>query len=160
MPVVPGVYTGSDVFMNVSASDRSHHRMRIQFLCCVAVAMVCHVCGCQVEPAKKTTDLYAGECEKLKASNAYLVCGCVIKQGQYQLPSNGSLTVSQAILRARGFSNHAKGGKVMIVRRAAGRPILIIQLHVESILRDSRWKKDPQIFPGDVILVEEKFGVF
>jgi polysaccharide export outer membrane protein len=132
--------------------------MKIWFLYCFAVTMVC--CGCQSERSKKTSDSPSGKFEELKAHNAYMVFGCVIKQGQYEMPVHERLTLSQAILRAKGFSSHANGNNVMLIRHGTGRSPRRIKVDAESILRGHSLKKDPLIVPGDFIIVDDTKLIF
>jgi protein involved in polysaccharide export with SLBB domain len=89
----------------------------------------------------------------------YLV-GQVRTQGALDLPSNETLTLSKAILRAGGFADYANQRKVRLVRKSgnAAQPETTT-VDVTEILK-GHVGKDPVLEPEDMIIVPEKLVNF
>lgn len=103
--------------------------------------------------------MLSGIQDELKARNLYVVFGCVMKQGKFELLSTGRLTVSQAILRSNGLASHADGKKVKLIRRMPDHTLRTIWVDVEAVL-SGKGGKDPLVLPGDVIVVQDTTVIF
>jgi tetratricopeptide (TPR) repeat protein len=78
--------------------------------------------------------------------------GPVSHSGPLEMPADGPLTLSRAILRAGGFTNFANPTKVKLVRK--GTPPAFYD--VQKIL-NGEGGDDPELKPDDLIIVSEKF---
>ena len=95
-----------------------------------------------------------------KRGTVYLV-GQVQKPGTVEIPSDETLTLSKAILRAGGFGEFANRRKVRVSRAtpggdptaAAAKPI---EVDVDDILKNGRADRDLKLEPGDLIFVPSK----
>jgi protein involved in polysaccharide export with SLBB domain len=84
----------------------------------------------------------------------YVMFGIVAKQGKYDLPSNEDISISQAILRAGGFTQFANKEKVKIIRKTpTGNKTILV--NVDSIMRQGDLDRDVFVRKDDVIIVEE-----
>lgn len=88
----------------------------------------------------------------------FTVFGQVQRQGKYEMLPDEGLTISQAILRAGGFSQFAKDKDVHIMRKvqSQAKPVEI-KVNVNDIMKKGRLDKDIEIRPNDVIIVKEKW---
>jgi protein involved in polysaccharide export with SLBB domain len=83
------------------------------------------------------------------------VVGEVNQKGPIDLPSDESLTVSRAILRAGGFSDFADTRNVKLIRKN-GTLTLTTVVNVPAIVAPGSIERDPVLQPGDVILVPSR----
>lgn len=83
------------------------------------------------------------------------VYGQVSRQGRYELLPEDDLTVSQAILRAGGFSQFAQTKKVKVIRKTPKGSVTIF-VNLDDIMRLGKLEYDIPIRPEDVIIVTEK----
>ena len=83
------------------------------------------------------------------------VVGEVNQKGPLDLPSDESLTVSRAILRAGGFSDFADTRNVKLIRKN-GTLTLTTVVNVPAIVAPGSIERDPVLQPGDVILVPSR----
>lgn len=83
------------------------------------------------------------------------VYGQVSRQGRYELAPEDDLTVSQAVLRAGGFSQFAQTKKVKVIRKTPKGSVTII-VNLDDIMRLGKLEYDIPIRPEDVIIVTEK----
>lgn len=83
------------------------------------------------------------------------VYGQVSRQGRYELLAEDDLTVSQAILRAGGFSQFAQTKKVKVIRKTPKGTVTIF-VNLDDIMRLGKLEYDIPIRPEDVIIVTEK----
>lgn len=84
----------------------------------------------------------------------YVMFGIVAKQGKYDLPNNEDISISQAILRAGGFTQFANKEKVKIIRKTPlGNKTILV--NVDGIMRQGDLERDIFIRKDDVIIVEE-----
>lgn len=83
------------------------------------------------------------------------IYGQVSRQGRYELTAEDDLTVSQAVLRAGGFSQFAQTKKVKIIRKTPKGSVTII-VNLDDIMRLGKLEYDIPIRPEDVIIVTEK----
>lgn len=85
----------------------------------------------------------------------FVVYGQVARQGKYELTADEELTVSQAILRAGGFSQFANTKNVRLIRRTpSGNKS--IRLNLDDVMRKGRLEKDILMRRNDVIIIDEK----
>lgn len=84
------------------------------------------------------------------------IYGQVGRQGKYELAPEEELTVSQAILRAGGFTQFAKTKKVKVIRKRPGQNSVTYEINLHDIMTKGRLEKDILIRPNDVIIVDEK----
>ena len=85
----------------------------------------------------------------------FTVLGQVFKPGSYEIPSEETVFLPQAIALAGGFTRIARKSKVLLTRQAGGKATTII---IDATSRSA--SGDPQTFqilPGDTITVEEGF---
>ena len=86
----------------------------------------------------------------------YLV-GPVRVPGPQDIPSDETLTLSKAIMRAGGFSDYADKRNVKVTRKGAtlaDKKTLVVD--VGEILEKGRVERDVVLEPDDLILIEEK----
>lgn len=84
------------------------------------------------------------------------IYGQVGRQGRYELAPEEDLTVSQAVLRAGGFSQFAQTKKVKVIRKIPGRAPVTYIVNLHDVMTKGKLDKDLQIRPNDVIIVDEK----
>ncbi|CAN5752412.1 hypothetical protein BH11VER1_BH11VER1_34350 [soil metagenome] len=84
------------------------------------------------------------------------VYGQVSRQGRYELLPEDDLTVSQAVLRAGGFSQFAQTKKVKVIRKLPKGGNVTIFVNLDDIMRLGKLEYDIPIRPEDVIIVTEK----
>ena len=89
----------------------------------------------------------------------FTIFGQVIRQGKYELPWNEDVTVSQAILRAGGFSQFAKATGVQVIRKTP-RGNKAILVNVDAIMTKGELDRDIYIRNNDVIIVKEAIVKF
>lgn len=83
------------------------------------------------------------------------VYGQVSRQGRYELLPEDDLTVSQAVLRAGGFSQFAQTKKVKVIRKTPKGNVTIF-VNLDNVMRLGKLEYDIPIRPEDVIIVTEK----
>lgn len=83
----------------------------------------------------------------------FTVLGQVQKPGSYDIPSEESVSVLQAIAMAGGFTRLAVQGKVTVTRTAGGKKTLTVD--VKSAANDPGTKPF-EILPDDTIIVAER----
>lgn len=89
----------------------------------------------------------------------FTIFGQVIRQGKYELPDNEDVTVSQAILRAGGFSQFAKATAVKVIRKTPqGNKTILV--NVDAIMTKGELERDIFIRNNDVIIVKEAIAKF
>ena len=87
----------------------------------------------------------------------YLV-GPVRVPGPLEVPSDETLTLSKAILRAGGFTDFADRRNVKVTRKSAvpGQEDETFAVNVAEILEKGKTDTDMPLEPGDLIYVPEK----
>lgn len=85
-----------------------------------------------------------------------VIYGQVSRQGRYELDPDEDLTVSQAILKAGGFSQFANDKKVKVIRRVPGKGNVNIIVNLRDVMMRGKLEYDIPIRGGDVIIVDEK----
>jgi polysaccharide biosynthesis/export protein len=89
----------------------------------------------------------------------FTIFGQVIRQGKYELPDHEDVTVSQAILRAGGFSQFAKATAVKVIRKTPqGNKTILV--NVDAIMTKGELERDIFIRNNDVIIVKEAIAKF
>lgn len=88
------------------------------------------------------------------------IYGQVGRQGRYELAPEEDLTISQAILRAGGFSGFAKTDKVKVIRKIPSGSNVEIYVNLENVMRKGRMQYDIPVRANDVIIVSEKLVNF
>jgi len=90
------------------------------------------------------------------------IFGQVGRQGKMTLPSDGSLTISSAILQAGGFARFANTKKVRVLRKKGDseKERFVIIVDVDSIMVSGYLNKDIPLRKDDVIIVPEKIVNF
>ena len=92
-----------------------------------------------------------------KSRGTVFVSGQVHAQGGIEIPSEGTFTVSKAILKAGGFAEFSDSRKVKLVRnKPGGTPVTTI-VDVDAVLTRGQIDKDPVLQPDDRIIVPRKF---
>ena len=89
----------------------------------------------------------------------FVVYGQVARQGKYELSPEEELTVSQAILRAGGFSQFANTKNVRLIRRTP-QGNKSVRLNLDDVMRKGRLEKDILMRRNDVIIIDEKLVNF
>jgi polysaccharide export outer membrane protein len=87
------------------------------------------------------------------AKRRFTVLGQVQKPGTYDIPSEESVTVLQAIAMAGGFNRLAVQGKVTVTRTLGGKRTFNVD--VKSTANDPGTKPF-EILPDDTIIVSER----
>ena len=106
--------------------------------------------ACSNNPESVATKEFMAD---LKQSNSYAMHGHVQKQGRYSLADTSRISVSQAILRAGGFSAIADKSHI-VLHRGAGKLKQRMLINVDAIMRKTDANEDdPTIKAGDVIIV-------
>jgi polysaccharide biosynthesis/export protein len=94
------------------------------------------------------------------APRTVTVDGQVKNPGPVSLPAEASLTVYQAIIRAGGFTDVAKGSAVTVTRVMPDGTKKVITVNVENLIRGKDRNKPEddtlQLQPGDIIYVPER----
>ncbi len=85
----------------------------------------------------------------------FTVFGQVARQGKYELPPEEDITISQAILRAGGFSQFADKKAVKIVRKTP-KGNKNIKVDVGQIMENGNLTIDIYMRDGDVLIIGEK----
>jgi protein involved in polysaccharide export with SLBB domain len=89
----------------------------------------------------------------------FTIFGQVARQGKYEMPPDEDITVSQAILRAGGFSQFADKKAVKIVRKTP-RGNKNIKVDLAAIMEGGNLGIDIYMRDGDVLIVTEKIASF
>jgi polysaccharide biosynthesis/export protein len=92
----------------------------------------------------------------LPSANYITVYGQVQRQGRYETTPEEDLTVSQAILRAGGFSQFAKDKKVKVIRKVPDKGNVTIYVNLRDVMMKGKLDYDIPVRGGDVIIVDEK----
>lgn len=85
-----------------------------------------------------------------------VIYGQVSRQGRYEVDPEEDLTVSQAILKAGGFSQFANDKKVKVIRKVPGKGNVNIIVNLRDVMMRGKLEYDIPIRGGDVIIVDEK----
>jgi polysaccharide biosynthesis/export protein len=101
--------------------------------------------------------------ELAAASGSYYITGSVNAPGEFKLPTDGSpVMLSQAILRAGGFSKFANRTNVLIIRQNpddSSQP-LRFNVDVKAILDDGLRDRDIALRADDIVRVREVLFAF
>ena len=85
------------------------------------------------------------------------IAGAVRGTGMQEIPSDGELTVSKAILRAGGFTEYADKRNVRLMRKGKssdnGKTIIV---DVTAVIEKGKFDKDYKLEPEDFIFVPAK----
>ncbi len=130
-----------------------------------------HVAGLTVNDAQKVIETTYHDGRFLRspkvtisvedyAPRTVTVDGQVKAPGPVSLPAESTLTVYQAIIRAGGFTDVAKGSAVSVTRVMPDGSKKVFTVDVDSLIRgkDSSRTEDKtlQLEPGDIIYVPER----
>jgi len=85
----------------------------------------------------------------------FVIYGQVMRQGKYEITPEEELTVSQAILRAGGFSQFADTKNVKLIRWTK-QGNKSIKLNLDDVMRRGRLEKDIFMRRNDVLIIDEK----
>jgi protein involved in polysaccharide export with SLBB domain len=91
-----------------------------------------------------------------QAADNFTIYGQVGRQGKYEIVPEEELTISQAILRAGGFSQFAQKSKVKIIRKTPKGNVTIF-VNLVDIMERGKLEKDIPMRANDVIIVIEKW---
>lgn len=83
-----------------------------------------------------------------------IVLGQVKSPGSYELSSDESLTLLQAIAKSGGFTDLAASGRIAILRSENGKEQKIV-VDVSAIMKGRDKNKDIKLLPGDIVSVPE-----
>ncbi|HUL52411.1 MAG TPA: polysaccharide biosynthesis/export family protein [Opitutaceae bacterium] len=130
-----------------------------------------HVAGSTVNEAQKTIETAYRDGRFLRnpqvtisvedyAPRTVTVDGQVKSPGPVSLPTESTLTVYQAIIRAGGFTDIAKGSAVTVTRLLPDGTKKVFTVDVDSLIkgRDRAKTEDDSLLlePGDIIYVPER----
>jgi len=130
-----------------------------------------HVAGCTVNEAQKIVEASYRDGRFLRtpqvtisvedyAPRAVTVDGAVKNPGPVPLPTESTLTVYQAIIRAGGFTDIAKGTAVTVTRILPDGAKKVFTIDVDSLIKGkgrAREQDDTLLLePGDIIYVPER----
>lgn len=130
-----------------------------------------HVAGCTVNEAQKIVEAAYRDGRFLRtpqvtisvedyAPRAVTVDGSVKNPGPVPLPTESTLTVYQAIIRAGGFTDIAKGTAVTVTRILPDGTKKVFIIDVDSLIKGkgrAREQDDTLLLePGDIIYVPER----
>ena len=87
-------------------------------------------------------------------SRRVVVLGQVKSPGTFEIPTDESLTLLQAIARAGGFSDIAAIDRISIIRSENGKEQKIM-VNVSAIIKSGDRSRDIELRPGDVVSVPE-----
>jgi protein involved in polysaccharide export with SLBB domain len=92
-----------------------------------------------------------------KSRGRIYIAGAAKMPGSIELPSDETLTLSKAILRAGGFTDFANRHHVEITRKTGtGKPERRIVVDVGQILEKGKTEADPPLEPDDLIWIPER----
>ena len=94
-------------------------------------------------------------CPGLPGPPCFTIFGQVCRQGKYEIAKDEKITISQAILRAGGFTPSPILTKVKIIRKTPKGNTTIF-INISDIMERSELNKDILIKAGDVIIIQEK----
>ena len=112
----------------------------------------------EAEVAKSRAGVGGGP--PLPTANYITVYGQVQRQGRYETTPEEDLTVSQAILRAGGFSQFAKDKKVKVIRKVPDKGNVTFEVNLRDVMMKGKLEYDIPVRGGDVIIVDEKLVNF
>jgi polysaccharide biosynthesis/export protein len=130
-----------------------------------------HVAGCTVNEAQKIVEAAYRDGRFLRtpqvtisvedyAPRTVTVDGSVKSPGSVPLPTESTLTVYQAIIRAGGFTDIAKGTAVTVTRILPDGTKKVFTIDVDSLIKGKgrvREQDDTLLLePGDIIYVPER----
>jgi polysaccharide biosynthesis/export protein len=130
-----------------------------------------HVAGCTVNEAQKIVEATYRDGRFLRspevtisvedyAPRTVTVDGQVKSPGPIPLPTESTLTVYQAIIRAGGFTDVAKGSAVQVTRILPNGTKKVFTVDVDSLIKgkgQTREHDDSLLLePGDIIYVPER----
>ncbi len=92
--------------------------------------------------------------------NYITIYGQVARQGRYELAPDDDLTISQAVLRAGGFTQFAKTTKVKLIRKLPAGGHVNIIVNLEKVMTKGHLDEDIFVRPNDVVIVSEKLVNF
>jgi polysaccharide biosynthesis/export protein len=100
--------------------------------------------------------------QRAKSRGKVYLVGPVRNPGPQDIPSDETLTLSKAILRAGGFTDLAERHNVRIIRRSPdGAPdTRVLTVDVAQIFDKGRVQLDVPLQPGDLIVVPERLVRF
>ena len=107
-----------------------------------------------------TVKAAAGAFVPVPAANSITIYGQVQRQGKYEITPEEELTVSQAILKAGGFSQFAKDTSVKVIRKYPKKGNVTIIVNLRNVMMKGKLQYDIPIRGGDVIIVDEKLVNF
>lgn len=130
-----------------------------------------HVAGCTINEAQQIIESSYRDGRYLRnpqvtvsvedyAPRTVTVDGQVRNPGPISLPTESTLTVYQAIIRAGGFTDIAKGSAVSVTRILPGGAKKVFTVDVDGLIRGrdrNRGNDDTLLLePGDIIYVPER----
>jgi polysaccharide export outer membrane protein len=92
-----------------------------------------------------------------KSRGKIYLAGAVKVPGAQDIPSDETLTLGKAIMRAGGFGDYADKKRVQVTRQAGtGSGPRQFLVDVEQILEKGRTEKDLPLEPGDLIFIQDR----
>lgn len=88
------------------------------------------------------------------------VMGAVKIQGVQDMPDDEPYMISQAIIKAGGFTSFGDGRRVRITRKNAEGKVEHTYVNVDAIIKDGEIDKDVELKDDDLIYVKEKIWTF
>ena len=96
-------------------------------------------------------ELRDGDQVMIMGGQGILLMGKVKTPGVYYPPRG--MTLSRLIALAGGFSLHARRSSVIVTRM--DKPNEPFKVDVKAVIKEGKLDKDPKMYPGDVVFVEE-----
>jgi len=103
----------------------------------------------------KATVIIGLDTQSTRSPGKIYLNGQVHSQGTLELPADGTLTVSEAILQNGGFADFANQRKVKLLRKKADGTTETTIVDVKDILTKGH-SLDPVLQPNDTIIVPER----
>jgi len=108
----------------------------------------------------KATVIIGLDAVSIKSRGRVYLSGQVRQQGPIEIPPDEHFTLSRAILKAGGLADFANKKKIKLIRKNADGSAQTTIVDLEAITVRGQLDKDPEIMPGDTIIVPEKFVNF
>lgn len=97
---------------------------------------------------------------KAKTRGKVYLTGAVRIPGPQKIPNDGPFTLSQAIMRAGGFTDFADERDVRVTRSIPKEGDKTFTVNVQKVLQQGKLNSDMKLDPGDLIYVPEKLVHF
>jgi protein involved in polysaccharide export with SLBB domain len=106
----------------------------------------------------KATVILSLDMASVKSRGRIYISGFIRTQGPMELPTDETLTLSKAVIRAGGIAQFGNGHKVKLTRKKAGAggETETMEIDVDAIIYNGKSEKDVELKPDDSIVVPRK----